>query len=170
MLQNDYGFSSKIKFSNQTVQFWYLRHPALSNNLLCNTFFSPTARHSTAQQNDNTVDGINWAATVTKDHKNISLILWMLNVFFLFSSSIFWFEEVGIVWMSPRSLQINRVFLRIWTRNVPLLTNCPVQVLSWTDLTWHGLTWADLSSDCYWRQGDGGTKTARYGFKTCFLR
>ena len=25
-------------------------------------------------------------------------------------------------------------------------------------------------SDCYLRQGDGGTKTAHFGFKTCFLR
>ena len=25
-------------------------------------------------------------------------------------------------------------------------------------------------SDCYLRQGDGGTKTARFGSRTCFLR
>ena len=33
MFQNDYEITSKRKFSNQNVQFWYLRHPALSNSL-----------------------------------------------------------------------------------------------------------------------------------------
>ena len=33
MLQNDYRISLKSKFLNQNVQFWYLRHPALSNSV-----------------------------------------------------------------------------------------------------------------------------------------
>ena len=33
MMQNDLEIISKNKFSNQNVQFWYLRHPALSNSL-----------------------------------------------------------------------------------------------------------------------------------------
>ena len=28
----------------------------------------------------------------------------------------------------------------------------------------------NLKPDCYLRQGEGGTKTARFGSKTCFLR
>ena len=32
--QNDYKITSKSKFSNQNVQFWYLHHPALSNSLM----------------------------------------------------------------------------------------------------------------------------------------
>ena len=31
--KNDYEITSKTKFSNQNVQFWYLHHPALSNSL-----------------------------------------------------------------------------------------------------------------------------------------
>ena len=32
-LQNDYEITSKSKFWNQQVYFWYLHHPALSNSL-----------------------------------------------------------------------------------------------------------------------------------------
>ena len=32
-LPNDYKITSKSKFSNQNVQFWYLLHPALSHSL-----------------------------------------------------------------------------------------------------------------------------------------
>ena len=32
------------------------------------------------------------------------------------------------------------------------------------------LTNVDEGSDCYLRQGDGGTKIARLGSRTCFLR
>ena len=40
IMQNDYEITSKSKFSNQKVQFWYLRHPALNNKLFeMNKFF-----------------------------------------------------------------------------------------------------------------------------------
>ena len=32
------------------------------------------------------------------------------------------------------------------------------------------LTQSGQHADCYSRQGDGGTKTARFGFRTCLLR
>ena len=35
MFQNDYEITSESKFWKQNVQFWYLHHPALSNNLNC---------------------------------------------------------------------------------------------------------------------------------------
>ena len=33
-MQNHDEITSKSKFWNQAVQFWYLHHPALSNSLL----------------------------------------------------------------------------------------------------------------------------------------
>ena len=44
--------------------------------------------------------------------------------------------------------------------------NLPCDNISMTSVK----NWAKIFADCYLRQGDGGTKTARFGSKTCFSR